>query len=63
MRTVFTFFALLVLLRILWMVAPLEVRQAITGNTRKYLVPAVLFAAAVTIALLALAFFSNGKVI
>lgn len=63
MRTVFTFFALLVVLRILWMVAPLEVRQVASTNIRKYLIPAALFAAAVTIALLALAFFSNGKVI
>lgn len=63
MRAVFLFFAMLVALRILWLMAPIEVRQAITSNTRKYLLPAVFFAAAVTIALLAFAFFSNGKVI
>lgn len=63
MRAVFLFFALLVVLCILWMVIPSEVRKLITSKARKYLFPAVLFAAAITIALLAFAFFSTGKVI
>ena len=63
MKAVFTFFALVVVLKILWILAPVEIRASFISTIKKYVLPAVLFSAAVTIALLAFAFFSNGKVI
>ena len=62
MRSVFLFFALVVCLAVLWIWLPAEVRKAIRQTARKFF-PAVLIAAAITIALLAFAFIFNGKVI
>lgn len=63
MRPVFAFFIMMAVAFLLWKLTPQEARGAILTAVRKYLLPAVGFAAAVTIALLAFAFFSNGKVI
>lgn len=62
MRYVFMFFALILALGIGWINAPTEIRQGAKTITKKHL-PAAIFAAALTIAMLAFAFFTNGKVI
>lgn len=62
MRSVFLFFVLMVALACLWIAMPAEARQVVIRNARKFL-PAVLIAAALTIAMLAFAFLTTGKVI
>lgn len=62
MRSVFLFFALVAALVCIWIALPADVRKTIRQTGRKFF-PAVLIAATLTIAMLAFAFLTTGKVI
>lgn len=63
MAKVFAFFCLMAIMYSLWKITPDNVKNLIKSVAKKHVVPAILFAAVVTIAMVAFAFFSNGKVI
>ena len=63
MKQVAVFFLVVSMLYSCWKLAPDDMKSMVKIAAKKHVVPAVAFAAALTIAMLAFAFFSNGKVI
>lgn len=63
MKQVAAFFVVSAVLYALWKITPHATKEIVKCIVKKHVAPAAFFAAVVTIAMLAFAFFSNGKVI